>query len=415
MKIYLVGGAVRDALLGLPVRERDYVVVGATPADMLGRGFRPVGKDFPVFLHPETSEEYALARTERKSGRGYHGFVVHTSPDVTLEDDLARRDLTINAIARAADGSLVDPYGGARDLEARLLRHVSPAFVEDPVRLLRVARFAARFASLGFRVADETLILMRHMVDNGEVDALVPERVWQEIVKALETDHPARFFELLRETGALARLLPELDALFSVPQPAMHHPEIDTGVHSLMVLQQAVRLGADGPTRLAALLHDLGKGVTPPELWPHHYGHERRGARLVERIAERLRMPAHYRDLAIMTARWHTHAHKVFELRPSTLLKLLEGLDALRRPERFAQFLLACEADARGRGGFEERAYPQADYLRQALAAAKGVAVQPLLERGLRGEALGQALAQERTRALRTLKTERQDAGGTPG
>lgn len=415
MKIYLVGGAVRDALLGLPVRERDYVVVGATPNDMLARGFRPVGKDFPVFLHPKTNEEYALARTERKSGRGYYGFVVHASPEVTLEEDLARRDLTINAIAQAADGRLVDPYGGARDLEARLLRHVSPAFAEDPVRLLRVARFAARFASLGFRVADETLILMRHMVDNGEVDALVPERVWQEIVKALATDHPARFFEVLRETGALTRLLPELDALFGVPQPAIHHPEIDTGVHSLMVLQQAVRLGADGPTRLAALLHDLGKGVTPPELWPHHYGHERRGARLVERIAERLRMPAHYRDLAIMTARWHTHAHKAFELRPSTLLKLLEGLDALRRPERFAQFLRACEADARGRGGFEERAYPQADYLREALAVVKGVAVQPLLERGLRGEALGQALAQERTRALKRLKTAWIDAGSRPG
>jgi tRNA nucleotidyltransferase (CCA-adding enzyme) len=411
MKVYLVGGAVRDALLGLPVRERDYVVVGATPADMLGRGFRPVGKDFPVFLHPETNEEYALARTERKSGRGYHGFVVHASPEVTLEEDLARRDLTINAIAQTEDGRLVDPYGGVRDLEARLLRHVSPAFAEDPVRLLRVARFAARFASLGFRVAEETLNLMRHMVDNGEVDALVPERVWQEIVKALETDHPARFFEVLRETGALARLLPELDALFGVPQPAMHHPEIDTGVHSLMVLQQAVRLGADSPTRLAALLHDLGKGVTPPELWPHHYGHERRGARLVVRMAERLRMPVHYRDLAIMTARWHTHAHKAFELRPSTLLKLLEGLDALRRPERFEQFLRACEADARGRGGFEERAYPQADYLREALAVVKGVAVQPLLERGLRGEALGQALAQERTHALRKLKNAPQDAG----
>lgn len=404
MKIYLVGGAVRDGLLGLPVRERDYVVVGAEPADMLARGFRPVGRDFPVFLHPDTQEEYALARTERKSGRGYHGFVVHAAPDVTLEDDLARRDLTINAIAQAEDGSLIDPYGGARDLEARLLRHVSPAFIEDPVRLLRLARFAARFAHLGFRVADETLALMRHMVDNGEVDALVPERVWQEIVKALETGRPARFFEVLRETGALARLLPELDALFGVPQPERHHPEIDSGVHSLMVLQQAVRLGADGPTRLAALLHDLGKGVTPPELWPHHYGHERRGARLVERIAERLRMPTHYRDLAVMTARWHTHAHKVFELRPSTLLKLLEGLDALRRPDRFAQFLLACEADARGRMGFEERAYPQADYLHQALAAVKGVAVQPLLERGLRGEALGQGLGRERQMALAALK-----------
>jgi len=408
MKIYLVGGAVRDALLGLPVKERDYVVVGATPADMLARGFRQVGKDFPVFLHPETGEEYALARTERKSGRGYHGFIVHAAPEVTLEDDLARRDLTINAIAQAEDGRLIDPYGGVRDLKARLLRHVSPAFVEDPVRLLRVARFAARFAALGFRVADETLSLMRHMVDHGEVDALVPERVWQEIVKALETDHPASFFEVLRKTGALARLLPELDALFGVPQPAQHHPEIDTGIHSLKVLQQAVSLGADTPTRLAALLHDVGKGTTPPLLWPHHYGHERRGAQLLERVAERLRMPSSYRDLAIMTARWHTHAHKALELRPSTLLKLLEGLDALRRPERFAQFLLACEADARGREGLEARPYPQADYLRKALAVVKDVAVQPLLEQGLRGEALGQALAHERMRALRTLKAERQ-------
>ncbi|MFN3876491.1 MAG: HD domain-containing protein, partial [Flavobacteriales bacterium] len=288
----------------------------------------------------------------------------------------------------------------------RLLRHVSPAFTEDPVRLLRVARFAARFASLGFRVADETLILMRHMVDNGEVDALVPERVWQEIVKALATDHPTRFFEVLRETGALARLLPELDALFGVPQPAMHHPEIDTGVHSLMVLQQAVRLGADGPTRFAALLHDLGKGNTPRELWPHHYGHERRGAQLVKRLAERLRLPTHDCDLALMAARWHTHAHKAFELRPSTLLKLLEGLDALRRPERFEAFLLVCEADARGRAGFEDRPYPQAEFLRQALAVVKGLAVQPLLEKGLRGEALGRALAQERIKALKRLKGE---------
>ncbi|TQV64471.1 MAG: multifunctional CCA addition/repair protein [Halothiobacillaceae bacterium] len=410
MKTYLVGGAVRDSLLGLSVRERDFVVVGATSADitaMLAQGYSQVGKDFPVFLHPRTREEYALARTERKSAPGYHGFIVHASPDVTLEDDLARRDLTINAIARADDGTLIDPYGGLRDLDARLLRHVSPAFVEDPVRLLRVARFAARFANLGFSIADETMTLMRRMVENGEVDALVPERVWQEIVKALGTDRPAVFFEVLRETGALARLLPELDALFGVPQPEQHHPEIDTGIHSLMVLQQAVRLGANTETRLAALLHDLGKGTTPPELWPHHYGHERRGARLVENMAERLRMPAPFRDLAVMTARWHTHAHKAFELRPGTLLKLLESCDALRRPDRFGHFLLACEADARGRTGFEERAYPQADYLRAALATVKAVAVQPLLEKGLRGEALGQALARERVKALKRLKTDR--------
>ena len=409
VEIFLVGGAVRDNLLGLPVREHDYVIVGATSADidaMLARGFSQVGKDFPVFLHPETGEEYALARTERKSAPGYHGFVIHAAPDVTLEDDLVRRDLTVNAIARAQDGSLIDPYGGLRDLEARLLRHVSPAFAEDPVRLLRVARFAARFANLGFSIADETMTLMRRMVENGEVDALVPERVWQEIVKALDTEHPHRFFAVLRETGALARLLPELDALFGVPQPEKHHPEIDTGIHTLMVLQQAVRLGGEAPVRLAALLHDLGKGSTPPELWPHHYGHERRGAKLVETMAERLRMPAQFRDLAIMTARWHTHAHKAFELRSTTLLKLLESCDVLRRPERFEQFLLACEADARGRTGFEDRAYPQADYLRRAAAAIKAVAVQPLLERGLRGEALGQGLSKERGKALKQLKSE---------
>ncbi len=407
MKTYLVGGAVRDALLGLPVKERDWVIVGATPEDiqaMLAQGFRPVGKDFPVFLHPETREEYALARTERKQGRGYHGFIVHASPEVTLEEDLARRDLTINAIAQDENGRLIDPYGGLRDLKARLLRHVSPAFVEDPLRLLRTARLAARLAPLGFRVADETMELMRRMVEQGEVDALVPERVWQEIVKALQTDHPARFFEILRESGALARLMPELDALFGVPQPASHHPEIDTGVHSLMALQQAVRLGADAPTRLAALLHDIGKGTTPPQLWPHHYGHERRGAHLLQAMAGRLRMPAEYRDLAILTARWHTHAHRAFELRPSTLLRLLHHLDALRRPQRFAQFLLACEADARGRLGLEDRAYPQAAYLRQALQAIQGVSAKPLLEKGLRGEALGQALSLERLRALQALK-----------
>ncbi|MEW6445384.1 MAG: multifunctional CCA addition/repair protein [Pseudomonadota bacterium] len=410
MDIYLVGGAVRDALLGLPIRERDYVVVGATPADiedMLARGFSQVGKDFPVFLHPETREEYALARTERKSAPGYHGFVVHAAPDVTLEQDLARRDLTINAIAQAWDGRLIDPYGGARDLEARLLRHVSPAFAEDPVRLLRVARFAARFAGFGFRVADETMSLMRRMVENGEVDALVPERVWQEIVKALGTDHPEAFFELLRETGALARLLPEIDALFGVPQPEKHHPEIDSGIHTLMALRQAVRMGADLPARFAVMTHDLGKGTTPPELWPHHYGHERRGARLVETMAERLRLPAEVRDLAIMTARWHTHAHKAFELRPTTLLKLLEGCDALRRPQRFRQFLLSCEADARGRKGFEESTYPQAAYLEQALATVKAIAVQPLLAKGLQDEALGQALARERAKALATLNPGR--------
>ncbi len=400
MKTYLVGGAVRDALLGLPVHERDYVVVGSCVDEMLAQGFQQVGKDFPVFLHPQTREEYALARTERKSAPGYHGFVMHASPEVTLENDLARRDLTINAIAQAEDGCLVDPYGGQADIEARVLRHVSPAFVEDPVRILRVARFAARFTGLGFGVADETLDLMRTMVENGEVDALVPERVWQEMLKALSTEHPARFFEVLREVGALKRLLPELDALFGVPQPAVYHPEIDSGVHSLMVLQQAVRLGADVPTRWAALLHDLGKGTTPPEEWPHHYGHEERGARLIEPLAERLRLPHEFRELAVMSARWHGHVHKVMELRPATLLKVLEAVDALRRPQRFEQFLLVCEADARGRLGFEDCAYPQADVMRRAFAAIKAVSVQPLLAKGLSGAALGRALARERLLAL---------------
>jgi tRNA nucleotidyltransferase (CCA-adding enzyme) len=400
VKVYLVGGAVRDALLGLVVHERDFVVVGSSVEAMLAQGFVQVGKDFPVFLHPQTREEYALARTERKSAPGYHGFVMHASPEVTLEEDLARRDLTINSMAQAADGHIVDPYGGMADLEARVLRHVSPAFGEDPVRILRVARFAARFADLGFRVADETLALMRTMVGNGEVDALVPERVWQEMLKALSTQHPARFFEVLRAVGALKRLLPEVDALFGVPQPAAYHPEIDSGVHSLLVLQQAVRLGADAPTRLAALLHDLGKGNTPPELWPHHYGHERRGAVLAAQLAERLRLPVTFRDLAVLTARWHSHVHRALELRPSTVLRVLEGVDALRRGERFEQFLLACEADARGCLGFEDRAYPQADVMRRALKVVKAVAVQPLLEQGLNGEALGKALARERLRAL---------------
>ena len=400
MQTYLVGGAVRDALLGLTVHERDFVVLGSSVEAMLAQGFAQVGKDFPVFLHPKTQEEYALARTERKSAPGYHGFVMHAAPDVTLEEDLARRDLTINAMAQAEDGRIIDPYGGQADLAARVLRHVSPAFAEDPVRVLRVARFAARFADLGFVVADETYALMRTMVENGEVDALVPERVWQEIVKTLSTSHPARFFEVLREVGALKCLLPELDALFGVPQPAQYHPEIDSGVHSLMVLQQAVRLGADAPTRWAALLHDVGKGATPPAEWPHHYGHEERGARLLEPMAERLRWPQEFRDLAVLSARWHGHVHKVMEMRPATVLKVLDGVDALRRPQRFEQFLLVCEADARGRLGFEDDDYPQADVMRRAFAAMKSVSVQTLLAQGLSGAALGQALARARLQAL---------------
>ncbi|GAB4360505.1 MAG: multifunctional CCA addition/repair protein [Immundisolibacter sp.] len=397
---YLVGGAVRDRLLGLPVTDRDYVVVGATPDDLLEAGFKPVGADFPVFLHPQTGEEYALARTERKTGRGYHGFAVSFSPDVTLEEDLQRRDLTINAMAQAADGSVIDPYGGQADLAARRLRHVSPAFAEDPVRILRLARFAARFHRLGFIVADDTQALMRRMVAAGEVDALVPERVWQEFLRALREPDPQRFIEVLRDCGALAKLLPELDRLFGVPQPAEPHPEIDTGVHVLMVLEQAARLSDDPQVRFAALLHDLGKGTTPPGEWPRHHGHEARSVELVSGLCARLKVPVAYRQLAQAVARDHGNAHRALELRPGTLLEIVERTDALRRPQRFAQFLLACEADHRGRTGYENRPYPQAVRLRQAFEAARGVDVRPLVERGLAGEAMRSALRQARTRAI---------------
>ncbi|MBS1201179.1 MAG: cca [Proteobacteria bacterium] len=353
MEVYLVGGAVRDALLGLPVGERDWVVVGASPEDMEQRGYRAVGRDFPVFLHPETHEEYALARTERKVGRGYRGFEVHCAPDVTLEDDLRRRDLTINAMARDAGDRLVDPYGGRADIEHKLLRHVSEAFAEDPVRILRVARFAARFAPLGFSVAPATVALMRSMVDSGEVDALVPERVWQETHKALTEPRPDAFLAVLRDCGALARIFPELDALWGVPQPPRWHPEIDTGVHMLLVMQAAARLTDNPRVRFAALLHDLGKGETPPDAWPRHIGHEDRGARLVRQLSDRLRVPTDFRHLAELTARWHGLAHRALELKASTILQLLEHCDALRRPDRFREFLLACEADFRGRTGWE--------------------------------------------------------------
>ena len=404
MEIYLVGGAVRDELLKLPVRERDWVVIGATPAELLARGFQPVGKDFPVFLHPDTHEEYALARTERKTAPGYHGFSVHAVPEVTLEDDLRRRDLTINAMARDTDGRLIDPYHGARDLEARWLRHVSPAFAEDPVRILRVARFSARYAPLGFRVAPETLDLMRAMVANGEVDHLVPERVWTETARALSESRSERFFETLRDCGALARIFPELDRLFGVPHPPAQHPEIDTGIHTLMALAQAARLGADTVTRFAVLVHDLGKGTTPPEEWPHHHGHEQRSADLVQSFCQRLRVPHLYRELAVATARYHTHCHRALELRPQTLLNTLLGLDALRKPQRFEQFLLACEADARGRLGLENRDYPQADLLRRVHQAAAAVQARPLVQQGLSGLALAEALRRERLAAITEVR-----------
>lgn len=370
MRIYTVGGAVRDELLGLPVKDRDYVVVGATPEEMVARGFRPVGKDFPVFLHPQTHEEYALARTERKTARGYKGFQVYASPEVTLEEDLARRDLTINAIAQDDAGKLTDPYGGEADLRAGILRHVSPAFVEDPVRVLRVARFAARF---GFRIAAETLDLMRSMADNGEIDALVAERVWQEMSRGLMEKTPARMILALRECGALARLLPELERLFGVPQPERWHPEVDTGVHTLLALDYAASQDYPLAVRFAVLLHDLGKGTTPKEEWPRHIGHEERSYQLAKPVCQRLRAPNECRDLALLNARFHGLPHRAFELRPETVMKLLADTDALRQPQRFEGFLQACTADYCGRTGFETLPFRQADFLREALAAAAAV------------------------------------------
>ena len=401
MNTYLVGGAVRDEMLGLEVRERDYVVVGSTPEAMRAKGFRQVGKDFPVFLHPDTAEEYALARTERKSGAGYTGFVVHADPDVTLEEDLRRRDLTINALARAADGTLIDPYGGAQDLADRLLRHVSPAFVEDPVRVLRAARFAARFAALGFRIAAPTMALMSEMVDNGEIDALVPERVWTETTKALMCERPSVYFETLRECGALARIFPEIDALFGVPQTAKWHPEIDTGVHTMMVVDQAAQLSDRLSVRFAALTHDLGKALTPAAVLPGHRGHEHRSGPLIQALCERLRVPNECRDLALAVAVQHTKVHRAEELKAATVMKLFESTDALRRPERFDELLLACEADARGRLGFENRRYPQAEYLRALLQAAQTVKPRELDFEGLEGPAIGKRIHDVRVAVIK--------------
>jgi len=406
MKKYRVGGCVRDRLLGLPVKDHDWVVVGTTPQQMLDAGFRPVGKDFPVFLHPQTNEEHALARTERKTGPGYTGFSFHAAPDVTLEQDLARRDLTINAMAETETGELIDPYHGQQDLKDRLLRHVSPAFVEDPVRILRVARFAARFADLGFRVADETRQLMQQMVDNGEVDALVPERVWQETVRALQEDTPSRFFEVLRDCGALSRLFPEIDRLYGVPQPEQHHPEIDTGVHTMMVLQQAVKLSADPAVRFAALVHDLGKGITPEEQWPSHLDHEENGVPLVEALCDRYKVPNEFRDLAILVTRYHLHYHRAAELRVTTLLNTLEAVDAFRRPQRFEQFLLACEADSRGRPGYEDRVFDQPGIFRDAFAAANAIEAKPFIEQGLEGKAIAEAMHEARVAAIKHARAK---------
>ncbi|MGA1730696.1 MAG: multifunctional CCA addition/repair protein [Steroidobacteraceae bacterium] len=396
MEVYLVGGAVRDDLLGLPVKERDWVVVGETPQSMEAAGFRPVGRDFPVFLHPETGEEYALARTERKTGPGYRGFEVHFAPEVSLEEDLARRDLTINAMARDARGSLIDPHGGCADLERRLLRHVSPAFVEDPVRILRLARFAARFAPLGFGVAPDTLLISRKMVEMGEADHLVAERVWQETAKALAEDRPDVYLSVLRDCDALQRVFPELHALWGVPQPARWHPEIDTGAHMLLVMRAVARLSPSLRVRFAALTHDLGKGQTQPAEWPSHVGHEERSVQLLEGLCERLRVPNDCRELAVVVARWHGLVHKAAELRPTTLLKLLESADAFRRPERFQEALVACEADYRGRTGFEERAYPQAALLSKVLQAAAAARLDEAERRDLSGPQIGEALRRRR-------------------
>ena len=400
MQVYLVGGAVRDELLGIPVIERDWCVVGATPDDLLAAGYRQVGRDFPVFLHPETNEEYALARTERKTGRGYRGFAFSTAPDITIEEDLKRRDLTVNAMARDPDGKLIDPYGGVADLDARRLRHVSDAFREDPVRILRTARFAARYAHLGFAVADETVSLMAAMVDDGEVDALVPDRVWKETELALAGRDPQVFFEVLRACGALAAVFPEVDALFGVPQPARWHPEIDAGVHTLMVVHQASLLSDAVDVRFAALVHDLGKAATPRDEWPKHAGHEKLSVDIIGRLTGRLPVPVACRKLAVLVAELHAHAHRALELRPATILKVLERCDAFRRRGLFEKFLLACEADARGRTGLEDREYPQADYLTGALDAAAAVPIADLVEGETDGARIAAAIRRARLDAI---------------
>ncbi|TQI82329.1 tRNA nucleotidyltransferase (CCA-adding enzyme) [Serratia fonticola] len=404
MKIYLVGGAVRDTLLNLPVFDRDWVVVGATPADLLARGYQQVGKDFPVFLNPQTHEEYALARTERKSGQGYTGFTCYAAPDVTLEEDLLRRDLTINAMARSDDGELVDPYHGKADLDARILRHVSDAFGEDPLRVLRVARFAARFASLGFTIAPETAELMRKMAESGELAALTAERVWKETEKALQSQSPQVYFQVLRDCGALKVLFPEIDALYGVPAPEKWHPEIDTGVHTLMTLAIAAQLSPELDIRFSALCHDLGKGVTPKALWPHHHGHGPAGVRLVEKLCQRLRVPNPVRDLAKLVAEYHDLIHTVQKLRPETLLKLFDAIDVWRKPQRLEQMILTSEADARGRTGFENNPYPQGDYLRQAYQVANTVSVKEVVESGLQGLAIRDEVKRRRQQALAEWK-----------
>ena len=412
MKVFVVGGAVRDALMGLPVNDRDWVVVGSTPEAMSTQGYVPVGKDFPVFLHPQTREEYALARTERKTARGYKGFAVHADPSVTLEEDLARRDLTVNAMALPEAlahqpqstwaGQIVDPYGGQSDLHNKVLRHVTEAFAEDPVRILRLARFAARFAD--FSVAEETMALMRQMVEDGEANHLVPERVWQELAKGLMSEKPSRMFEVLRGCGALKVLLPELDRLWGVPQRAEYHPEVDTGVHMMLVMDMAARLNTPLPVRVACLMHDLGKGTTPADVLPRHIGHEGRSVKLLQKVCERLRVPTEGKELAEVVAREHGNIHRSAELGPEALMRLLERCDAIRQAERFALVLQACECDARGRLGFEEAAYPQAERLLKAQQAALSVETAPIAQaaaaQGLKGPQIGLQIAQARIAAI---------------
>ena len=404
MKIYLVGGYVRDQLLGLKTKDRDWVVVGATADELLKQDYRQVGKDFPVFLHPQTNEEYALARTERKTAAGYSGFSFHASSDVTLEEDLTRRDLTINAIAQDDDGQLIDPFNGQADIKNKILRHVSPAFIEDPVRILRLARFAARFADLGFTIASETQQLMRNMVKNGEVDALVAERVWQETMRALSEKTPTRYFEVLRDCGALKILFPEIDRLWGVPQNETYHPEIDTGIHTMMVLTQAAKLSEDPKVRFAALVHDLGKGITPKNKWPKHIAHETRGVPLVKALCDRYKIPNNYRELALIVTEYHLHYHRAEELKNSTFLKTLDSLDAFRRPERFELFLLACEADSRGRTGFEDKDFKQPQVYRDVFNAAKQINAKELVAQGLKGKAIKEELNKKRIHAIKQAR-----------
>ncbi len=406
MEIYLVGGAVRDKLLNRPVKEKDWVVVGATPERMLEQGFKAVGKDFPVFLHPETHDEYALARTEKKTAPGYKGFTVHADPGVTLVEDLQRRDLTINAIAISADGRLIDPYGGQQDINAKILRHISPAFCEDPVRLLRVARFAARYAHLGFSIAPETEKLMAQMVINGEVDYLVPERVWSETAKALSETSPAAYFRTLRKCGAMQRIFPELNWLFGVPQPAQYHPEIDTGRHSLLSLEQATRLSDKPTVRFAALVHDLGKGVTPPHKWPSHHSHETAGLPILNEFCLRLRVPNLFKKLATQVMRHHTHCHRAMLLQPSTIADMFNELGAYKSDTGLDDFLLACEADAKGRSGFETKPYPQAEYLLAAQHACNSIDISRIIEKNMTGAKIGLAIRELRIAAIRQCKAD---------